>query len=191
VPADPGGIIRRATTRVVPTERQRLSSGTPDTALVRRYAEAVTRSARWKRERDSLIRAARAEGDTARADSIAQAPSTDSTGNRLPPVAGRYDGKRLVLTLSRADGRILEATAKLAPRWEFAAGQGGASDTVVQWRDDRWWYRQVREAGDCLPESVLLGGGAGALAAGGNAKRRLTWAAFGTVAAELVCLIAD
>jgi len=185
-PGRAGGIGRRLTTHAVGAERQRVSRGTPDTALVRRYAQAVADSRRWKAERDSMVRAARAAGDSARADSLERAPSTDSTGNRLPPVAGKYDGKRLALTLSRADGSILEATAKLAPHWEFSAGQGGASDTLVLWREDRWWARQARELGGCAWRAGAPV--AGLAAAVSDAEDRARNAVIGGLVALGACL---
>ena len=167
----PGGLGRIA--RVPVRVRRSVSRGTPDTALANRYARAVDRGNRFKRERDSLLAlvTTRADSDSVSRETPPEPPAI------LPPVAGRYDGKRLDLYLTLSSGRMMRATARVRPRFEFTAGRGGSTDTLPLIVQDRWWVRTSREVIDCAPLAALaalagavLDGGRGAAIGGGLAE---------------------
>jgi hypothetical protein len=143
----PPSLAGRIKTKSVGVARE-VSSGTPDTAYARHYARKVFEA---ESLRAVLARIRREGGDT---NTVAVAVGV------LPPVAGRYDGKHLRLWLTESNGRVLKATARLRPHFEFRAGLGGLSDTVPVMREDRWWLRQARETLGCLPaaSAVALAG---------------------------------
>lgn len=126
-----------------------LSEGVPDTAWAMRYARAAIRS-------DSLRRASSAQSDSARlarihSDSAARQPI-------LPPASGTYDGSTLRLYLTRSDGSLMRATAKLKPRFAFFAGTDGGSDTLPRFQSDRWFVRLGRQSVKCAPPVGVMAG---------------------------------
>ena len=120
--------------------RVTMSAGVPDTAWAMRYARAAIRA-------DSIRRS------TGLRDSLARAHDPI-----LPPASGRYDGSTLTLWLTRSDGSLMRATAKLKPRWEFFAGTDGGTDTLPLFRSDRWFVRLAREAVHCAPPTGVMAG---------------------------------
>ena len=130
-------VIQRVPVQVVVTE------SVPDTAWAMRYARAAIKA-------DS-VRRARAAGDT-----LAREPRPV-----LPTVAGRYDGKRFRLWLTRSDGSLLMATQRVRPRWQFFSGFDGGTDTLPIFEQDRVWIWALRQAGKCaLPSAAMAGVGA-------------------------------
>ncbi len=166
----PPKFIERIVTRPVVVVRE-VSVGTPDTLRARAYARKVFEAESLR----AVIRRLRAAGD----DSTVVAMPAPI----LPPVSGRYDGRRLTLWLTQSNGAVMRATARVKPRWSFVAGHGGLSDTLPLVRGDRWWVRQVREVPGCLP-ATALGAGGGALVA----DDALAGAAFGGLALLVACL---
>lgn len=162
---------QRLTTHPVAPARI-VSAGVPDTARVRAFARKVFEAESLRAE----LRRLRAEGKDTSAVSQPDAI--------LPPTAGKYDGQRLDLWLSRSDGSVMQATARLRPRFEWTTGAGGLSDSVPQFREDRAWLRALREIEHCaLPTGVLAAGGAAL-----NSKDRVLGAAIGAGAGLLGCM---
>lgn len=156
----------RIVTKQVPV-RVVVSQGYPDTAFAMRYARAALAS-------DSARRA-RASGD-----SVARLPQAI-----LPTVSGRYSGSTLDLWLTRSDGSLLRATAKLKPRFAFFSGADKGSDTLPIFQSDRAWVRTLRQAGKCAPAAGVVAG-VGALV---NPQDRALAAIIGGASTLLGCLI--
>jgi hypothetical protein len=143
-----------------------VSEGVPDTALALRYARRALAA-------DSIRRAKQ------RGDSVARQP-----GPILPPVAGTYDGKHLSLWLTRSDGSLMRATAKLKPRAWFWSGYDAGSDSLPIFRSDRWYTRWARRTPRCGLRSAPVAG-LGALA---DKENRVRGALISGVAALLSCV---
>ena len=155
-----------------------VSRGTPDTVRAMLWADAAHEADSLRRLVDSLRR-----GDST---DQARASRVPPPKKLLPPVAGRYQGNKLTLWLTRSDGSLLRATAKLRPNFEFYSGQSRETDTFPDFSEDRFWVRALRETAGCLPRAGLVGG-AGALVSGEEWKRNGLIAA----GAALVGCLAD
>ena len=129
----------RIIVKTVPS-RVTVSQGYPDTVWAMRYAQAAIRADSLRRMRE-------------RGDSVSRGHAPI-----LPPASGRYDGSTLTLWLTRSDGSLMRATAKLKPRWEFFAGTDGGTDTLPLFRSDRWFVRLVRETVKCAPPTGVMAG---------------------------------
>ena len=127
----------RIIVKTVPA-RVAVSEGVPDTAWAMRYARSAIRA-------DSIRRA------QARGDSIARLP-----GPILPPATGHYDGSELTLWLTRSDGSLMRATARLKPRFSFYAGTDAGSDTLPIFQSDRWFVRLARQTVKCAPSVGVI-----------------------------------
>ncbi len=127
----------------------RVTEAAPDTAVARKYAQAVQAAEAY---RDSL-KAMKARGDT----------STPPKAPRaiLPPITGTYDGDSLRLWAARSDGQVMRAAARLRPHFSFAMGYDVESERAPVFMEDRAWLRTVRQAKKCAaPTGVMAGVGA-------------------------------
>jgi hypothetical protein len=169
----PPTIIERIVEVPVPVERI-VTRTVPDSAIVRRYSDLAREYARWRitRQQDSLAGLA--------LDSTPAPPSI------LPPIAGRYDGRRLTLWLTESSGRRMQAPARVRPHFTFRAGLGGASDSVPQIKADRWLVRELREVRQCAPLTAL-GMIAGGIIGGRSSAGTLAGAALGGLGAGGIC----
>lgn len=145
------------------TRRQRapavtVSQGTPDTALVSRFAALADSARLW---RDSIATL------TARRDTVTPRPPRPRAV-LLPMVVESKDS--VVVWATRSDGRMLRAAARLRGHWAVTTGFGPASDTIPQFADDAWFVVAAREAWDCKWK-VAGAGGAGALLDGDRPLR--------------------
>lgn len=155
-------IAKRITTKRV--KPQVAVSATPvDSSLARKYAELAIEAAKLRHERDSLKRA-REQGDTS-----AHPDRVPTPKSILPPAQGRYDGRRFTLWAVRSDGYDARAAVKLGlfrPHIEFTMGMDPASDSIPVIDVDRWYTALARQSVRCLPKSLVVGGGVGALSEG-------------------------
>lgn len=152
-----------------------LSQGTPDTALARKFADAVSEAARW---RDSVAKL-NAKGDTT-------TPRPPKPKVILPTTWGHVRDGRLQLGLTRSDGSVLNETVKAAGHIEWYTGYDRGSDTLPVIRADRWFVRAARQTVKCAPRAALLGGGAGAAT---DTEKPLRGAIRGAVFTLAGCLI--
>lgn len=177
-PGKPNLTTRILSHRVAP--RVAVSAGIPDTSLVRRFAQAVNEAESLRVVADSLKQRI-AQGDQTAVIAFNHQPKPKRV---LPPVAGKYSGKELTLWLSRSDGSLMRATARLRPRWEFYTGMDAGSDTLPIFTADRWYVRLVRQTVHCAPPAGVMAG-VGALV---HAENRLLGAAIVGGATLLGCL---
>jgi hypothetical protein len=175
-PTAPHTVIQKITKHQV-APKVTVSRGTPDTSLVRRFAAAVAQADSLRRSYQRLK------------DSLAQAgepiPPPPALPSILPSVGGTYtaDGT-FTLWMSKSDGAILRATAKLRPNFAFVAGVDHATELQPAFYEDRAWLRTIRQVKKCAPPT---GGGAlvGALV---NPRDRLLGAAVGGLGVLVGCL---
>jgi hypothetical protein len=167
-PKPPKTFSQKITKHRVPA-RVTISRGTPDTSLVRRFAAAVALADSLRRSNDSLREAGQPP---------LPLPSI------LPSAWGQYDGDRFTIWMSRSDGAVMRATAKLHPRWSFVAGVDKASEKVPIFTEERAWVRTIRQVKKCAPPAGLVAG-VGALV---NPQDRALGAAIGGIATLIGCL---
>lgn len=146
-PSLPQRIVKRR----VPTHIA-VSQGTPDTALARKYADAVMAASRW---RDSVAKLTAARQESHDTTPLVLPPKPRAV---LVPAWANYDGSTLTYGLTRSDGSVLVATARVKPRWELYSGQDRFSDSIPIIRADRWFVRYARRAPKCLVKGTVLGG---------------------------------
>lgn len=151
-----------------------VSTGTPDTAGARRFADAVARADAY---RDTL-EAMRVRGDTS-----APPPKPKAV---LPTTWGRYREGLLQLGLTRSDGSVLNATYRVSPRMEWYSGFDSGSDTLPVVRADKWFVRAARQTVKCAPRAAIVGGAGGALS---DTKDALNAGLRGAAFTLLGCLI--
>lgn len=177
-PRPPRGLGRLTQHTVKP--RAQVSRGTPDTVSVQNWLRAVRLADSLRRENARLReRIARGDSTLTQGDTIRQLPQT------LAPGWGVYDGKKLRLGLTRSDGSVMIATAKLRPKFTWQAGLDSLTDSVPLFVEDRWWLRTGREALQCVPRAAPMAG-AGALA---DRQDRFRGALIGAGAAWLGCML--
>lgn len=157
------------------------SAGTPDTGRSGWYADAAHEADSLRHLADSL------RHEVTRGDSTAgaQLARLSRPKRLLPPVAGRYDDKKLTLWLTRSDGSLMVASARLKPRFNFYAGQNAQTDTLPLFDEDRAWIRTLRQVRKCAPPAGVVAG-LGALV---NLRDRPLGAIIGGGATLIGCLI--
>lgn len=137
-----------------------VSEGQPDSSIAERYARLANEAARLRHEVDSLKRARAAGDTTAHPERVATAKSV------LPPASAEFDGKRITLWGVKSDGSDALAKARVGPfrpHWKAVMGLDPASDSIPVIDVDRWYTALARQSVKCLPRSLVLGGGIGAL----------------------------
>jgi hypothetical protein len=170
----PERIFRR---RVPP--KVQVTAGRPDSTRIRAFAAKV-------RENDSLraeiraLQARQAAGDTAADPSSVRLPTPV-----LPPTWGSYDGRTLRWSITRSDGSIMRATARVRPRFDFMAGLTAGTDTIPEVREDRWLTAAAKAVPRCAAKALPFAGG-GAIA---DREDRLRGAVVAGTAALLGCVL--
>lgn len=176
VPRPPKGLGKL--TRHPVKIRAQVSAGQPDSAAVRRWLRAVKLVDSLRRSNDSLRQRA-AAGDTTAGGKIQPLPQV------LAPGWGKYDGKRLTLGLTRSDGSVMVATAKVRPHFDWKTGLDDLTDSLPFIHEDRWWLRQARELGGCAWRSAPFAAGGAVV----DEENPLRGAAIGAGVAVAACML--
>jgi hypothetical protein len=154
------------------------SQGKPDTLLVRRFAAAVALADSLRRSYTSLRDSLEAAGEPA--------PPPPALPSILPAAWGQYrDNGEFTLWMSRSDGAILRATAKLRPNFSFVAGVDQTTTHQPAFYEDRAWVRTLRQLKKCGPPAGVVAG-VGAIT---NADDRLLGAVIAGGATLVGCLV--